>query len=273
MMKLAPMHASELVYGGYEKKMLEAYAARFSARQLSGTLETLQASLGSMKDRLDPKMTAELCLISLCDEVAGNTVEGLRLKVASLEEALKNGVVVPYVVPEPAAEEVLSPVNKQEKPEETKMPENPANSGILSKSEVSAEPVVSFTEEKEEPADVIAASEEPVPKAAAEPAQAAAFEGDLWSAVREKAKGLIPRDIEAILGTADGVMEGEILFIEAEPGFYFNRFNRADVLEELGRAASELLAKPVTAKVREKRPKGPTRSLDELRRFPEVRFV
>jgi hypothetical protein len=164
-------------------------------------------------------------------------------------------------------------VNKQEKPEETKMPENPANSGILSKSEAPAEPVVSFTEEKEEPADVIAASEEPVPKAAAEPAQAAAFEGDLWSAVREKAKGLIPRDIEAILGTADGVMEGEILFIEAEPGFYFNRFNRADVLEELGRAASELLAKPVTAKVREKRPKGPTRSLDELRRFPEVRFV
>ena len=273
MMKLAPMHASELVYGGYEKRMLEAYAARFSARQLSGTLETLQASLGSMKDRLDPKMTAELCLISLCDEVAGNTLEGLRLKVASLEEALKNGVVVPSAVPEPAGEEALSPVNRQEKPEETKMPENPADSGILPKSEAPAEPVVSFTEEKEEPVDVIAASEEPVPKAAAEPAQAAAFEGDLWSAVREKAKGLIPRDIEAILGTADGVMEGEILFIEAEPGFYFNRFNRADVLEELGRAASELLAKPVTAKVREKRPKGPTRSLDELRRFPEVRFV
>ena len=74
MMKLAPNHASELVYGGYEKRMLEAYASRFSARQLAGTMETIQASLGRMRDALDPKMSAELCIISLCDEIAGDTL-------------------------------------------------------------------------------------------------------------------------------------------------------------------------------------------------------
>ncbi|MBQ3372208.1 MAG: DNA polymerase III subunit gamma/tau [Oscillospiraceae bacterium] len=259
MMKLAPMHASELVYGGYEKRMLEAYTARFSARQLSSTLETLQASLGSMKDRLDPKMTAELCLISLCDEIAGNTVEGLRLKVASLEEALKNGVVVTAAAP--AVEK--SPVVK-EQAEEQKAPEAEASP---EKPEVPAEPPVSDL-----PAEAPSVQEKPEP-AAAEPSQPAPFAGYLWAAVCERAKGLLPRDIEAILATVDGVREGDILFVETDPGFYFNRFNRPDVLEALANAASELLSSPVAVKVREKRPLGKTRSLDELRQYPEVRFI
>ena len=268
MMKLAPIHASELVYGGYEKRMLEAYAARFSARQLSGTLETLQASLGSMKDRLDPKMTAELCLISLCDEIAGNTLEGLRLKVASLEDALRNGIAVTAAVSGHSAEKA---------PEAGVLPERPVPSNAEAVPEnpiVPEELPVSNLPEEASPS-----VEEPEPKKslpgsdAEEPSHPAPADEDLWSSVCERAKGLLPRDIEAILGTVDGVREGDILFVEADPGFYFNRFNRADVLEALGSAASELLSKPIVAKVREKRPQGKTRSLDELRQFPEVRFV
>ena len=268
MMKLAPMHASELVYGGYEKRMLEAYAARFSARQLSGTLETLQASLGSMKDRLDPKMTAELCLISLCDEIAGNTLEGLRLKVASLEDALKNGIAVTAAVSGQVAGKATEPGDLPEKPE-------PSNAEAVPDSSVIPEalPVSDLPEEaspvREEPRP-----EKSLPEPAAEePSQPAPSDEDLWASVCERAKGRLPRDIEAILGTVNGVREGDILYVEADPGFYFNRFNRGDVLEALGSAASELLSKPIAAKVREKRPQGKTRSLDELRQYPEVRFV
>ena len=273
LMKLAPMHASELVYGGYEKRMLEAYAARFSARQLSGTLETLQASLGSMKDRLDPKMTAELCLISLCEEVAGDTLEGLRLKVASLEEALKNGVAMPSAAPVSSGEEALSTGSGQVEPDKESIHEASVEPDAAPESAVPAEPAHSDAVEAASSVEVPAAAEEPSPSPAPTLSQPAPFAGDLWSAVCEQAKGLLPRDVEAILGTVNGVLEGEILFVEAEPGFYFNRFNRPDVLEALARAAAELLAKPVAVKVREKRPTGATRSLDELRRFPEVRFV
>ena len=116
--------------------------------------------------------------------------------------------------------------------------------------------------------------EESLPEPAAEePSQPAPSDEDLWASVCERAKGRLPRDIEAILGTVNGVREGDILYVEADPGFYYNRFNRGDVLEALGSAASELLSKPIAAKVREKRPQGKTRSLDELRQYPEVRFV
>ena len=265
MMKLAPMHASELVYGGYEKRMLEAYAARFSARQLSGTLETLQASLGSMKDRLDPKMTAELCLISLCDEIAGNTLEGLRLKVASLEDALKNGIAVTAAVSGQVAGKAPEPGVLSEKPEPSNAEAVPDNSVIPEALPVSEE--ASPAGEEPKPEDSL-----PEP-ALAEPSQPAPSDENLWASVCDRAKGRLPRDIEAILGTVNGVREGDILYVEADPGFYFNRFNRGDVLEALGSAASELLSKPIAAKVREKRPQGKTRSLDELRQYPEVRFV
>ncbi|MBQ8076378.1 MAG: DNA polymerase III subunit gamma/tau [Oscillospiraceae bacterium] len=251
MMNLAPQHASELVYAGYEKKMLAGFASQFSARQLSGTLETLQASLGSMKDRLDPRMTAELCLISLCDEVAGDTLEGLRRKVASLEEALKNGVVM-TAAPAPAnAEEPAVP-----------MPEHPPEAPAVTEEIPKFQPQPEALREQPEPVEDVA------PSVAAQP-----FTGELWPAICEKAKDQIPRDIAAILSTVSATLEGDILTVEAEPGFYFMRFKRQDVLDVLGNTASELVGRPVTAKVVEKRPVVGTHSLDELRKFPEVRFV
>ena len=72
---------------------------------------------------------------------------------------------------------------------------------------------------------------------------------------------------------ADGRLDGDRLQLEVEPGFYYSGFNRPDVLDAFSEAASEVAGRRVTTLIRERRPihKEP-RSLEELRKFPEVRF-
>ena len=78
----------------------------------------------------------------------------------------------------------------------------------------------------------------------------------------------------ALLPMAAGHVEGSTLVVEVEPGFYFTRFNRPEIMDSLSQVASEILGFSVNAKVREKKKevKEP-RSLDELRQYKEVRFV
>ena len=263
MMKLAPKHASELVYGGFEKKTLESYASRYSSRRLSAMLESLQAALGRMKDALDPRMTAELCIISLCEEISGDTLEGLRIKVGELEEAVKNGVAVQRAAPAETA--AVMPVTL---PLGAEAKEKPVPPAVHQPEEMPED----HAEADDTGPDVSTEEDAPADEQTQE-ASPAAFSGDIWSAVCDAAKASLPRDIGAILGAANGTLEGDILFIEAEQGFYFTRLNRPDVLEAIGNAATELLGKPVKAKVIVKQQNVQPRSLDELRQFPEVRFV
>ena len=257
MMKLAPNHASELVYGGYEKRMLEAYASRFSARQLAGTMETIQASLGRMRDALDPKMSAELCIISLCDEIAGDTLEGLRLKVASLEEALHSGSFSPAQV------SVSTPVSLE--------PEKSAPAAAEPEPDASPEPSVHEEREKPYEPEVSSQSED---RKNPEPDSPDPAGKDFWPDISQQAKSVLPRDMAALLPMAAGHVEGSTLVVEVEPGFYFTRFNRPEIMDSLSQVASEILGFSVNAKVREKKKevKEP-RSLDELRQYKEVRFV
>ena len=64
MLKVAPNSAGGLIYGGYDKAALRAFAADVTAGRLSYILETLQSSLVSMRDRPNPRITAEMALIT-----------------------------------------------------------------------------------------------------------------------------------------------------------------------------------------------------------------
>ena len=97
---------------------------------------------------------------------------------------------------------------------------------------------------------------------------------DFWPDISQQAKSVLPRDMAALLPMAAGHVEGSTLVVEVEPGFYFTRFNRPEIMDSLSQVASEILGFSVNAKVREKKKevKKP-RSLDELRQYKEVRFV
>ena len=86
MIKLAPEGAQELVYGGYDTDTLLRFASGASVQELTACLETIQSALGTMKDALNPKMSAELCIVSLCSGIGSNGIEALKARIERLEE-------------------------------------------------------------------------------------------------------------------------------------------------------------------------------------------
>ena len=102
MIKLAPEGAQELVYGGYDTDTLLRFASGASVQELTACLETIQSALGTMKDALNPKMSAELCIVSLCSGIGSNGIEALKARIERLEET---GVRVEAVGRRPQAVE------------------------------------------------------------------------------------------------------------------------------------------------------------------------
>ena len=99
--------------------------------------------------------------------------------------------------------------------------------------------------------------------------------GALWQRICEMVKPHLGMDTRMILDSvARGRPEGERFLLEVKPGFYYGRFNRPDVLEAFSDAASAVTGNKLTAILREwkEEPREP-KSLDELRKFPEGRFV
>jgi hypothetical protein len=71
-----------------------------------------------------------------------------------------------------------------------------------------------------------------------------------------------------------GAVSGGVLRLQAESGFVFNRFNRAEILQKFADCASELTGRQINAVLGElKLEEKQTRSLEELKRFPETRII
>ena len=254
MIKVAPQNAFDLIYGGYDRTVLKEYAAGYTVSQLSSTLDTLQTALGNMRERLSPKITAELCLVSLSTEIAGDTAEGIRARLDRLEEAVGSRETV--ILPQPQA------VSEKKEtadviPEE--LPEEGNDSNISSDAD---------EEQKQPEQEKAVIPEEPVQESHEQTS------ADLWTDIFNRTKPFLPPDITAFLSSPPGIVpEGDILWIEMDRGLGYTRLNRADLLEKFSAAASEVLGKKVKAQMREKKAiVREQRNLDYFRQFPEVRF-
>ena len=255
MIKVAPKNSFDLIYGGYDREILKEYAADYSVSQLTSTLDSLQTALGNMRERLSPKITAELCLVSLCTDIAGNTSEGMRARLEKLEDAFSKGTpIILDEQPRSAQEEKKTDISATEV-----LPKD------LKASEPEAKPVQKVEQsnptkpELQEKTETFAQNNQ---------------EDGLWPAVYNKTKPFLTPDIIAFLSSPPTLaVEGDILWIEMEKGLGYNRLNRADLLEKFSASASEVLGKPVHAQLREKKTAlREQRNLDYFRQFPEVRF-
>ena len=71
-----------------------------------------------------------------------------------------------------------------------------------------------------------------------------------------------------------GRLDGGVLRLEAESGFIYSRFNRAEVLQIFSDCAGEVTGRTVNTVLGElKNEIRQTRSLEELKRFPETRII
>ena len=262
MMKVAPKGGASLISGGYDSATLLALGKRMTREELLSAMETLQNALGSMRVSADPKTTAELCLVSLCDNTLGESVGELRARISRLEEQLRSGALVRAAAVVREEEEETPPPPEDEYPEPAEPEEEP------------------WETEETEPEPIPEPEAEPVPEPAPDPAPPAREPERELS--REQLYGLLasalPREVATRLDDEKSIrarLEGGMLKLEVVPGFLYGRVNRPELLKKLGDAVSALAGREVRAAAAEltEASDAPRRSLDELKGFKEVHFI
>jgi hypothetical protein len=208
-----------------------------------------------MRERLSPKITAELCLVSLCTEIAGDSEEGIRARLDKLEEAVSTGETV--ILPKPQQ------VNSEEK----------ETIAVFSQKHLEEKAEHNSSADVEQIQAVSETVEDQLPEKPEQEFRESSHD-DLWAEIYTRTKPFLPPDITAFLSSPPGiVVDGDILWIEMDKGLGYTRLNRADLLDRFSSSASEVLGKPVHAQIREKKTiVREQRNLDYFRQFPEVRF-
>lgn len=93
MMKVAPKGGRELLSGSFDMAALNGLANRMTPEELICDIDSLQAHIGSLRDGRDPKTTAELCIIGLCEPELGDSLDTLKKRIAKLEMLIESGAV------------------------------------------------------------------------------------------------------------------------------------------------------------------------------------
>ena len=275
-LRVAPNSGGNLTTGGYDRATLLSFAKRMTNEELVAAMERIQRSLGTLRDCGNARTVAELCLVSLCEDAGGDSVSSLRARIAKLEAQLAEGVVVrqsPSAPPPPITlpEEGALPWEEVPPPVEEPVPEPELNVGEA----------VSFppARQDEQRADDIRpynakASDDPAPSESAPAPAPSPASGVSWEQIC--AEAALPIDVRMIIDDPQkvvGRLDGAQLKIEALPGFIYGRINRQEILTKLSDAAGKLSGLPVHATVSILKAIAATRKLEELKIYPEVKFI
>ena len=274
MTHVAPKGARSLISGGYDDTTLGELSGRMTTEEIICAMETVQKYTASMRESTSPKTTAELCLVSLCDNTMGESIAELRARISRLELQISSGSFTPvredkHPTPAPAEEEP-----ERYEPELTQRREETYIS-----EEDDLDPEMFMEEQPEDSFLQRGGRVEPEPQAEpeAQPKADAPAGEPTWKDICAKAAGSLPMDIKLRLddsASVRGKIENGTLRIEVVPGFLYGRFNRQDVLAKFSEAATALAGKEIHALLSELHDEPrPQRSLDELKQFKEVKFI
>ena len=274
MTHVAPKGARSLISGGYDDTTLGELSGRMTTEEIICAMETVQKYTASMRESTSPKTTAELCLVSLCDNTMGESIAELRARISRLELQISSGSFTPV-----REDKHPTPAPAEEEPEryEPELPQRREETSIQEEDDLDPE---MFMEEQPEDSFVQRGGRvEPEPQAEPEalPKADAPAGEPAWKDICAKAAGALPMDIKLRLddsASVRGKIENGTLRIEVVPGFLYGRFNRQDVLAKFSEAATALAGKEIHALLSELHDEPrPQRSLDELKQFKEVKFI
>ena len=250
-LQVAPKAGLNLISGGFEPKTLGYFSKRMTTEELISAMETIQKTLAGLREVKNPRTAAELCLVSLCSDAGGDSIDRLRARISRLEEQVERGVPL-----RPSAPVVVPSETEEPLPDEP-VPEEPSEAWDA------PEPL------PQEPAE----QEEAAPSAP----PAAPSDGELWPKIRSAVLPLVPMDARVSLEDTDrirGLVEGNTLIIEPQNTFLVQRFQKQDVHQLLAQAAKTVAGRELRVLVRERQPEERRkRSLDELKQFKEVHFI
>ena len=271
--KVLPPAGGGLISGGYDPAVLKRFADSHSADELIALMDTLEEKAVQMRDSSDPKITAELCLITLCDERAQDSLYSIRTRLERLEKTLADGVTVAVPATSPVIEEdnvpnevlpfALDPEpDAVPVPEPVIMPEEPAVPDIPPQAE------------RNDAAEEKAMPEEDVP-VSTEVLEEVEREFNLESAVRDIASAF-PMGTRVIMTDPTAVkweLEGDQLRLLVKTEFNRRNLDTQDKRIGIEKRFEELFGRKVRVVVsglqQEQRN---ARDLEELKKFDIVQF-
>ena len=278
MLSVAPKASDGLLSGRFSKDMLEVFCKKLTKAEILSRINTVSDYLIKMKDSKSPRLTAELCIIALCDPTLIEGMDELRARVSRIEADLRHA---PRAVisdddcdDEDEDEEYHSTLSEIPFDEEPPARRDPYPDEPEDELDVSA-----FAEYQPED-DLLdkASPAELNPDASPQAADPPTDNASLWSAIIENAEDNLPRGIIPILtDPSQTVCEVgyDTLHLRVSPGFFYNAINNQDILMRLREAANLVTGRSLKVQLSELSadPAEPRRSLEELRKFKETRFV
>ena len=286
MLRVAPKGGAELISGGHELAALRRFGQELTNEELCAGMETLQSALIAARASRSPRSSAELCLVTLCSSLLKLDMPDFNARLSRIEEQLARGEFAAAParrapIDEPEEDERFDePLCDEERFYEPDEPQAPPRER---QAEEEARELELFHEEQPEDAFLTQTRPEPEEKKsaapAAQPAPEAPADGgeQFWKELCGRVVPRLPIDMRIYPGDGSkfrGRLKGGVLTIEAEGGFVYNRFNRAEILQKFSDCAAELTGRPVNTVLRElSETARETRSLDELKAFPETRVI
>ena len=256
--KVAPRTGGSLTTGGYDRPLLSGFASKMTTEEIISAAETVQHAISELREAGNPRTVAELCLISLCGSTAGDSIRALKARISRLEEDVSRGVIsLPAFRENPVGQPDEQPSEEEffmeeELPDAEDFP--PDEEGTVSGEEEEFPPMAA---EKETDAEkkTVAVS---------------------WEKICSEAAESLPMDIKMLLPDTKklrGVLTENTLRLEAAAGFVYGRINRQEILQKFSSAVQKLTGEPVRAVLSEMKEDSSARALDELKSYPEVRFI
>ena len=312
-LSVAPKGGRELLSGAYDDATLKKFARSFTKAELLRAMERVQEAIVSLRDNPSPRTAVELCLVSLCDLTLCDGLPELRARVSRLEAGAANAPAAPASQPEnapaqdkgpekaaaakeppqaaregyiaPAEEEEERPPFPDEPPPERRYEDAGAPPWAQEEEPPQrAEKAAERTEKAQEP--TYAAEAAPAPEYGCAPAEDISEEegarvtasGPCWDDVVSHLKGRVPVGYWNLL-TDPLQVRGEFtdvgLHVAIAKGFAANMLTKPDMMDKFRTAAAEIMGHGVPVNVTEmdSDEKIATRSIEELRRFKEVKFT
>lgn len=268
MMQVAPKGGLSLISGGYDSEALISLASRMTREEIMCAMETLSKYLSSMKESSNPKVSAELCLVSLCDNSLGESVAELKARISRLEEQLKNGEFVVKAAPSPNVVETKEIEEEDYYSEPVPRYSQP----------IDEEDELDFAMfQEEQPEDSFLLRDDKLNSNESALMSKPSSSEVTWADICQRAKTVLTRDVALQLDDSKNIkaqIKDNVLSIEITPGFIYGRFNKPEVLNKLAAIASELTGREMRATLSELNEKArEKRSLDDLKAFKEVRFI
>ena len=262
MRAVAAKGSAALLSGGYDDETLDGFVRAFGAAGLLANLNQIQETRAAMSQSVDPRLSAELCLIRLCRP----ELQGDLLSLSARVEALEAGA--PRKQKAAPAQDAPKPKAKEPEPQRADDPP-PWDEDLIP-------PPPPWEERtytppplpKEEPTF----TPPPLPKEEPKAVRAVS-----WEEICNAAQSLMNPGQYSMLRSASmvkGHMENGVLTVEMDRTLAYMMLNTPDVAAALKQAAEPLAGGSVQVRIEPMEPSEPTelRSLEELSRFSNVEF-